>query len=131
MFRTDARGERGDVCGLRNVEVEVDPDVVYERVSVVLVNVRVPVFVCVGLKVLETVLDVCIPGLMYEPVLSRDSTTPCVTARNLDSVFFGGNGGGDKRLDIVGFVSVYDIVDPSLDFVGEEERELKPKLVCP
>jgi len=52
-------------------------------------------------------------------------------ARNLDSEFLGGNGGGDKRLDIVGLVSVYDIVDPSLDFVGEEERELKPKLVCP
>jgi hypothetical protein len=52
-------------------------------------------------------------------------------ARNLYSEFFGGNGGGDKRLDIVGLVSVYDIVDPSLDLVGEEERELKPKLVCP
>jgi len=33
MFRTDARGERGAVCGLRNVDVdvpvaEVDPEVV-------------------------------------------------------------------------------------------------------
>lgn len=136
MFRTDARGERGVVCGLRNVDAlvpvtEVDPDVVYERVSVVLVNVRVPVFACVGLNVLERAADVCVPGLKYEPLPARDSAAPGVTARSLDSVFFGGNGGGDKRLDMVGFVSVYDIVDPSLDFVGDEERELKPKLVCP
>lgn len=106
MLRTEARGERGDVCGRRKVDGCVG--VVPVRVGVVLVTgIVVEVKVCVSVSVKTLAVGVnesVLEGLAERVIVVKP-------------------GGGDKKLDLPPVPDEDELVD---DLVGEDGLDPYP-----